>query len=273
MKFAVAMAEEALPMEPVLFRGELTASMEKARKMGYDAVEIHTRDASLLKVDAIADCAAKIGIGVSALATGMAKRIDGLNFIDASESIRAQAVERVLGFVDVAARFGSVIIIGSLRGAIPDMANRGVYDARFRECMDKVLAVAEKKGVDIVLEIINRYENNYLNTVKESLAYIEPFKSDRLKLHIDTFHMNIEETDMPGAIRACGKHIGYVHVADNTRLYPGTGALDFRAIFAALKDTGYRGYVSVECLALPDGDTAARKAVAALDAIYPRGNK
>lgn len=270
MKFAIAMAEEALPAEPVLFRGDIVASMEKARAMGYDAVEIHTRDAALLDGDAIEACMKKTGIAVSALATGLAKRIDGLTFIDDSDAVRAEAVERVLKFVDLAARFRSAIIIGSLRGAIPDLANRGACDKRFRECIDKVLAAAGAKGVDIVLEVINRYENNFLNTVKESLAYIEPIKSDNLKLHLDTFHMNIEETNMADAIRACGKRLGYIHVADNTRLYPGTGSIDFPAVFAALEDVGYQGYVSVECLALPDGDTAAREAIAAMSAIYPR---
>ncbi|MCC8190232.1 MAG: sugar phosphate isomerase/epimerase [Planctomycetes bacterium] len=270
MKFAIAIAQEALPAEPVLFRGDIIRSMEKAKALGYDAVEIHDRDAARLNGDAILQCSEATGIGVSALATGMAKRVDGLTFISDDDAVRQAAVRRVHGFIDLAARFGAGIIIGSLRGLIPDLARRDVYDRRFRECLDQVLERAERSGVDILLEVINRYENNYLNTVAETLAYLDPIPSRHVKLHIDTFHMNIEETDMAAAIRASGKRLGYIHVADNTRLYPGSGSLDFARIFAALQDAGYSGYVSLECLALPDSDTAAAKAIATMNAIYPR---
>lgn len=270
MKFAVAIAEEALPAEPVLFRGNILESMSKAKDMGYDAVEIHTRDAAILDADAICAHSEKIGLRVSALATGMAKRVDGLTFISDEADIRAKAVERVRGFMDLASRLGAGIIIGSLRGVIPDMDNREVYDKRFYDCVGGLIDDAAKKRVNILLEVINRYENNYMNTVAETLEYIKPLASDNVKLHIDTFHMNIEETNMADAIRASGSALGYIHVADNTRLWVGSGAIDFGAVFKALQDVGYTGYVSVECLARPDGDTAARKSIETMDKIYKR---
>ena len=168
-----------------------------------------------------------------------------------------------------AASLGADIIVGSLRGVIPDMARREVYDRRFFDCLSELLAVSEPKGVRILLEVINRYENNYMNTARETLEYLEPLAGRNVKIHLDTFHMNIEEPDMAAAIRVCGGRLGYIHAADNTRRHPGSGAIDFRAVFAALDDAGYGGYVSVECLALPDGDVAAAKAIAAMNAAHP----
>ena len=81
--------------------------------------------------------------------------------------------------------------------------------------------------------------------------------------------MNIEEADMCAAIRLCGHRLGYLHVADNTRTYPGSGALDFKAILKALEDIHYTGFVTVECLPQPDRETAAKKAIEHLVACEP----
>jgi sugar phosphate isomerase/epimerase len=118
--------------------------------------------------------------------------------------------------------------------------------------------------VDIYLEAINRYENNYLNTAQETLEYIAPLDASHVKVHLDTFHMNIEEANMRKAVLSCGDRLGYFHVADNNRYYPGAGAIDFGAVLAALDEAGYDGYVSLECLALPDAETAAQKAIETL---------
>ena len=81
----------------------------------------------------------------------------------------------------------------------------------------------------------------------------------RLGLLLDTFHVNIEErswTEPFAALRAAGK-LWHVHVGDNNRLAPGRGLIDFPAIVATLRRSGYDGYLSAELLARPDGDTAA----------------
>jgi sugar phosphate isomerase/epimerase len=63
----------------------------------------------------------------------------------------------------------------------------------------------------------------------------------------DFFHMHIEETDTPAAFRQTGKHVAHVHMADNTRMQPGTGDIDWRAGLQALKDIGFSGYLAYEC--------------------------
>jgi len=267
MKYAVVAAAEAGMSEPVLFRGDILASAQKALDMGYAAIEFHARRSSELDGDALQAFCEKTGFAVSALATGLAKRVDGLNFIDDDAQVRDAAVERVKGFIDLAARLGSGVILGSLRGMIPDKENREIQDRRFLECMKQLLERAEQKGVDLLLEVINRYENNYLNTVAETLAYIQPLNSDRVKVHVDTFHMNIEETDMAAAVESCGDKLGYIHVADNTRLAVGTGTINFKAVLDAARRIGYTGYVSVECLPVPDGEAAARASLKALQGI------
>lgn len=99
--------------------------------------------------------------------------------------------------------------------------------------------VAKEAGVDLVLELVNRFESNLLNTTAQGLKFIEETGSSHVRLHLDTFHMNIEEADPAAAIRLAGDKIGYVHIGESTRGYLGDGVIDFDLIFDALVEIGY----------------------------------
>lgn len=103
----------------------------------------------------------------------------------------------------------------------------------------KTAEVAKSAGVDLVLEIVNRFESNLLNTVAQGLKFIDQTGSDHVRLHLDTFHMNIEEADPGAAIRLAGDKIGYFHVGESNRGYLGDGVIDFDRIFDALVDIEY----------------------------------
>jgi len=268
MKYAVAIAPWALDTAPVLYRGDIYESVGKVKSAGYDAVEIHIKDPEQIDGEALQEYCKKTGLEVAALATGMVNVIDKLCFIDDSEDIRDEAVQRVIGFVKLASQLKAGIIIGSLRGNLPDKVNRTKYDNRFYDCMKRILDVAEKENVKIFLEAINRYENNYLNTAEETLEYIKPLNSDKLLVHLDTFHMNIEESDMAKAIKLCGDKLGHIHLADNNRKYVGAGSIDFPKVLKAVESIGYKGYLSLECLPLPEPDTAVVKTMIKLKNIY-----
>lgn len=106
--------------------------------------------------------------------------------------------------------------------------------------------LAEKAGVQLVLELVNRFESNLLNTTAQGLAFIEATGSDHVKLHLDTFHMNIEEANPAAAIRLAGDRIGYFHIGESNRGYLGDGVIDFERIFDALLDIGYDRDITFE---------------------------
>ncbi|TIW05319.1 MAG: sugar phosphate isomerase/epimerase, partial [Mesorhizobium sp.] len=110
----------------------------------------------------------------------------------------------------------------------------------------KVAETAKAAGVTLNLEIVNRFESNLLNTAAQGLAFIEDTGSDNIFLHLDTFHMNIEEADVGLAIRHAAKKIGYVHIGESHRGFLGTGSIDFAAIFDALTAIGYSDDLSFE---------------------------
>lgn len=106
---------------------------------------------------------------------------------------------------------------------------------------------AAKHQTLFLLEPLNRYEQHLLRKQADGVEIIERCKHPQVALISDFFHMHIEETSTPAAIRAAGAHIRHVHLADNTRQEPGTGDIDFVAGFAALAEAGFSGYMAYEC--------------------------
>ena len=260
-KFTATAAQWVLPGEPVLLQGPLEYQFKAAAELGYDALEMHLRkpeDASVEEILALTD---KYGVRVSGVATGLAKRADNLCLIDPDPAGRQKAVDRLLSFVDWASALNAYIIIGSMRGNLPKDETRPEAEKWIRESLTEALESAKEKKVNINLEVINRYENNYLNTAAETKAFVESFHSPCLKVHLDLFHMNIEEADMCGAIRTAGSDLGLIHFADNNRHACGEGCIDFVPILNTLREIGYDGYISVEHLCIPDGYTAAANTI------------
>jgi len=100
--------------------------------------------------------------------------------------------------------------------------------------------LAKNCGVDLVLEVVNRFETNLLNTTAQGLRFINDTGSDHVRLHLDTFHMNIEEASPAAAIRLAGDKLGYFHIGESNRGYLGDGVINFDLIFDALLDIDYK---------------------------------
>lgn len=94
--------------------------------------------------------------------------------------------------------------------------------------------------------MVNRYESNIFNTGRQALAYIDQIGSDNIDLHLDTYHMNIEEADMFSPVLDGGDRLGYVHIGESHRGYLGTGSVDFDTFFRALARIGFDGPVVFE---------------------------
>ena len=258
MKYSIAVAyPEAFETAPFLFRGDLKTIIGQAHDSGYDAVELHIRRPDAVNPGELKAFAESLGMEFSGVATGMSCTMDGLSMVDEAPEGRRAAVSRLCRYVDLAEALGCCVIVGSIRGSLlPGEAGRHSL-AQFEEGLGEVLDYAKGRGVTVCIEAINRYENNYLNTVEEVKRLTGKLGRDNLKIHIDTFHMNIEERSFETAAACGGKEIGYVHLADNNRHYPGDGMLDFDRFAACLRAVDYDGYVSLECLPLPDAKTAA----------------
>jgi sugar phosphate isomerase/epimerase len=98
-----------------------------------------------------------------------------------------------------------------------------------------------------MLEPLNRYEQHYLRKQSDGIRIIKATQSQGIGLLSDFFHMHIEETDSPKAFREAKDYTTHIHLADNTRMEPGTGDIDFVASFKVLKRNRFKGYMAYEC--------------------------
>jgi len=129
-------------------------------------------------------------------------------------------------------------ILYSMHGKYARMPTRRGW-MNSAEAIAATAEVAKESGVQIVLEIVNRFESNLLNTTAQGLAFLKDTGRDDVYLHMDSFHMNIEEADPAAAIRLAGDKLAYYHIGENYRGYLGTGTVDFESVFAALVDIDY----------------------------------
>lgn len=109
---------------------------------------------------------------------------------------------------------------------------------------------AARRGVVLLLEPVNRYESEYMNSVVHAARICREIGHESLGVTCDFFHMQLEELAADAAVESAGKWIKHVHVAENTRVEPGPGSLDFGPGFGALKRIGYDGTIEVECRSL-----------------------
>ncbi|RKL63393.1 sugar phosphate isomerase/epimerase [Thermoanaerobacteraceae bacterium SP2] len=261
MELSISIAKDVGENAPIVLRGNYIDCIKKASEIGYNAVEIHVNDPLTLNIEEIMNMCYLNKISVSSLGTGLGYVIDGLSFTDPDVAIREKAVERILSHINVAKKFNAGVIIGSMRGKILDINEYKKYENYAIECLKEILEHAEKNNVEIFLEAINRYETNFINNVEEGLEIIKKINSNYLKLHLDTFHMNIEEPNIEQSIELAGKYLGHLHFADSNRWYPGAGHINFETIIKVLKKMNYGGVIAFECLPLPTQDEAAVKAL------------
>ena len=259
-KFSLSISTEPLsPSAPVIFRGNIFDIIDKSKAIGYDAIELQLRNPKKIDGPQLKTYCENVNMKISAIATGLEYSLNGLSMIDDNEANRLLAREHLFGHVELAEILDCPIIIGCVRGNIPSGADKKEYIERFREEMLLLSNNAKKHNVTIVLEAINFYVNNYLNSIRETCNFIDSLGCDNVKLHIDTHHMAIEECNMLSAVQYAGKRIGYVHFTENNRLYPGAGSVDFWSIMQILKETAYSGYIALEIAPIPDEDTCATK--------------
>jgi sugar phosphate isomerase/epimerase len=260
MKLAITIVKEAAAQAPFVLRGGYAEAIRKAAQIGYDAVELHVPDPIEVNVGEIRAACEASGVSVCSIGTGLAFVRDGMTLTSRDESVRSRALARLQSFICLAESLGGAVIIGLIKGQVRDSVDRATYERHLAEALGDCLPAARQCGVTLVIEAINRYESDCMNTIEECARFIERFDSEHLKLHIDTFHMNIEEDHINGNILAAGRRIGHVHVADSNRGYPGSGHYDFVETIVALRQVGYHGALSVECLGLPTPEDAARGA-------------
>jgi len=266
-KYAVSAAPEAPKTAPILLTGEICECLQRAAALGYDAIEYHTRENVEFDFEKILRTMDESGCRISMIVTGRLFTQGNLSLTAEDPENRKKAVEGMLKYIDMAAKLGAGIVIGWAKGNIKAASSREAYFSRLTDSLKVIDETATQKGVQIVIEAINHYEVDVFLTAAEITAYLVENGFKSCYVHLDTFHMMIEEEDHETAIQTAGERLGYFHLADSTRWYPGSGCLDFKRLLQSLDRIGYRGYLSVECFPHENATETAQKALQYLKCI------
>ena len=269
MKFitSMTMVDQIIGSAPFVYEGDFAQGVAKARELGYDGVELHIADPADVDLPALEQALAENSMRLTAIGTGRAYVNHGLSITDPDEARRRAAVQRLEAFLELAGRLHATVIIGGMRGNVATAEELPAALDRLAVSMEYLDHAAAKAGVDIVFEPINRYENNFLCTMGEISHFIRSHSLTNTGILIDTFHMNIEESDMMASIEACSPEIRYVHFSDSNRWYPGAGHTDMAGILRKLQECGYQGVLSAEILPKPTKEAAARGWIEAVSAM------
>ena len=246
---------------PFVYWDDFAAGCAKAKQLGYDAVELFAPGPDRVTGDEIREHVFDAGLKLAAVGTGAGAVLNGLTLIDPVVERRVEAGEFIGSMIAYGAQFDAPAIIGSMQGRVGKEMSRETCLQHLADALSLLGKQAEDLGVPLIYEPLNRYETNLFCRLEEAADFIRELDTTNVKLLADLFHMNIEEADVPAAIRRAGAAIGHVHFVDSNRQAAGFGHTDFEPILEALREIGYDGYLSAEAFALPDSDTAAEQTI------------
>jgi len=222
----------------------------KAKQYGCDIFEIAIEDFATLDADAINQAMEDTGIRVYTVCGAHGDTRD----VSADDpDIRASGIQYIKDMVDFCNKIGALVIAGPAYSAVGKARQQTPEEVAKKwelgvESLKACADYAGQHGVKLAIEPLNRFETDFINTVDQGLELIGRIGMDNVGFLLDSFHMNVEESDITGAIRKAGTQskIFDFHACANDRGTPGKDNFDWKAIAQALKDVGYDDYLLIE---------------------------
>ncbi len=219
----------------------------KFKKWGFDTVEIPVEAPEHIDPAKVKAAADKAGLAIGSICACMGP---GRDFRGTPEE-QATGMTYCKSLVDQAAIMGCPRLIGPIYSVVGkadavEPEQQKVEFALVVKNLKELAAYAATKGITLCIEPLNRFETDFLNTTDQGLKLIKAVGAKNVVLHLDTFHMNIEEKNQAEAILKAGKLLGHFHACGSDRGTPGGDHIDWKPIVAALKKIGYDGDVVIE---------------------------
>ncbi len=219
-------------------------AIEESKAAGYDFIEIALLDPDSVDAPFTKRLLSEHGLDAHC-SLGLSPGAD-ISSDDAEIAARGELLlQKALA---CAAGFGARYMVGVLYSALAKYMCPATPRGRAHcvAALKRLARGAREHGITLGLEVVNRYETNVINTAREALALVAEIGEPGVGVHLDTYHMNIEEDDMASPVRLCGDKLVYVHVGESHRGYLGSGSVDFAPFFRALRDEGYDGPIAFE---------------------------
>jgi len=226
--------------------------------LGYDGVEL-----PIFRPETVDVCAVRRALAAAGLAATVSTALPrGASLLDPAE--RAAGVAFLDRCAATAAACGATILCGPLYAPVGQLPGRPRTPAEWDSCVVGLQEAGERAarhGVTLAVELLNRFETHFLNTVDDGVALVEAVDQLNVALHLDTFHLNIEEKSVPAAFGRAGRYLHHVHAAENDRGSVGSGHVDWPGIATALRQLNYDGWIVAETFTAHIPEIAAATAI------------
>ncbi len=158
--------------------------------------------------------------------------------------------------IDLTVEMGGEALSGVTFGGIGERTGKPPTDREYdniARALAGAAAHAKSRGIPLGIEPVNRYENHLINTGWQAKWMIEKVGSDNIFIHLDTYHMNIEEKGAGNGILDAREHLRYIHLSESDRGTPGEGTCDWDEVYATLAAIGFKGGLAMESfINMPD---------------------
>lgn len=223
------------------------------REQGISGFEIPMFDPAAIDAQSIRNAMEKHGLECTVCAI----LPPGVNPISPDAAVRHGAVEHLIRCIETAAETGAKLVGGPLYAPIGYLPERRRSDQDWSwavECFGRVGEALDANAMHLAIEPVNRSETFFLRTAAEAKAFCKAVDHPRIGITIDTFHANIEEKSICGAVSEAGSRLLHMHMSENDRGLLGSGHVDFPGIVASLQQTGYEGFLTIEGFGYSDDE-------------------
>ena len=220
--------------------------LDQCKAMGFDAVEIIPFDPDHFPAGKVRAAAADLGLTIN---TGYGLPAE-YNLISPDARVRRSGIEFSKKLIDLSNEAGAKVFGGMIYCGWGYLSGRMRTEEEWKWGVEGYREIAEyalrNSNLVLGIEPVNRFESHFINIAADAVRFIHDVGISNVKVHLDTFHMIREETNIPRAVLETNGHIGYVHACENQRGICGTGLVPWMDFFRALRQTGYDGCVTIE---------------------------
>lgn len=232
-------------------------TFSRLSRYGYDGVELKGEPA-LYDVAEVKALCLEFDMQITSVLGWNIWGIPGRDLSSPDKEERQAAVQFLKECIDFTVAVGAPILLvlpapagrtAPTGGPLDEEEWKATADLEWNNAVDSVrqgAAYAQSKNLTLAVEPINRFETYMITTVDDALRFVSEVDANNVKINLDTFHMNIDEPNLPNAIRKAGEKLIHMHIADSNREAPGRGHTNFKALMEALKEINFSGMLVLE---------------------------
>jgi D-psicose/D-tagatose/L-ribulose 3-epimerase len=242
------------------FDGDSVPLLGPIKAHGFDGIEV-----PVFRPAAFAAAEIRRGVEANGLeVTTCSVMVDGMSLISGDAAVRARTVGHLKDCIAATAEAGGRMIAGPLYSPVGYLPGRRRTADEWKWAVEGFQALGDAltaHDVTLAIEPLNRFETYFLNTAADAAALCDEVGHERVGILFDTFHANIEEKDIAAGYRTVGRHLKHVHTCENDRGTPGSGHVEWGAVFEALREVGYDGWLTIESFGFALGEISAAASI------------